>query len=175
MKISASLIQFFGFGITSLVGTLLHFLFDWTGKSLLTASFSAVNESTFEHMKILFVPLFLFAAAESLFFANHRNFWCVKLKGITLGLLLIPIIFYTVNGAFVSTPDWFNIAIYFISAAVAFFTETRMLAKENGKCLSPRLAFLTLCLIAALFVFFTFFPPRIPLFRDPVTGTYGIS
>ena len=28
-------------------------------------------------------------------------------------------------------------------------------------------------IIAVLFTVFTFLPPRIPFFRDPVTGTYG--
>ena len=39
-----------GFLFTGLAGTLLHFVYDWSGDSLWTAAFSAVNESTWEHM-----------------------------------------------------------------------------------------------------------------------------
>ena len=48
--------QLAGFIFTAVLGVLLHFLYDWTNESLVVALFSAVNESTFEHMKLLFFP-----------------------------------------------------------------------------------------------------------------------
>ena len=62
MKRDFSLWQLAGFGFTALAGTLLHFLYDWTGQTTWSALISGVNESTWEHMKLLYVPLFLFAA-----------------------------------------------------------------------------------------------------------------
>ena len=53
-----------GFLFTGALGTLLHFVYEWSGGSALAAWFSAVNESTWEHMKLLFVPLFLFSVAQ---------------------------------------------------------------------------------------------------------------
>ena len=61
MKRNFSLWQFAGFALSSLAGTLLHFLYDWTGNLVAVAPFSGVNESTWEHMKLLFWPLFIFA------------------------------------------------------------------------------------------------------------------
>ena len=119
MKRSIGLWQLMGFAATSLGGTLLHFLFDWLGNALWIAPFSAVNESTWEHMKLLFWPMLIFAAVQSFFFRDRKDFWCVKLYGILLGLVLIPVIFYTFNGVIGKSPDWFNIAIFFISAAIA--------------------------------------------------------
>ena len=49
-----------GFAVTGLLGTLLHFVYDWTGEMRVAAAFSAVNESTWEHMKLLFVPFLVF-------------------------------------------------------------------------------------------------------------------
>ena len=46
------------------MGTLLHFLFDWTGGNAVVALFSAVNESIWEHLKLLFYPMVLFAVAS---------------------------------------------------------------------------------------------------------------
>ena len=37
-------------------GNLLHFVYDWSGESLVAAVISGVNESTWEHMKLLFLP-----------------------------------------------------------------------------------------------------------------------
>ena len=174
MKRNISLWQFLGFGVASLCGTLLHFIYDWTNESPFAALFSGVNESTWEHMKLLFFPLFVFAVVQSFFFKEYDNFWCVKLIGTLSGLISIPVLFYTYNGAFGKSPDWLNITIFFISAAITFLVETRLFKKEKPNCKRPYLAFVFLCIIAVLFFVFTFAPPQIPLFQDPLTKTYGI-
>lgn len=174
MRKSISLWQFVGFAFTSLCGTLLHFLYEWTGQNPVAAAISAVNESTWEHMKILFFPMFIFAIIESLVFREYKNFWCIKLRGILLGLLLIPVLFYTYNGAFGASPDWLNIAFFFISDAIVYIYETKQFKKESTMCISPTLALILLCLIAAIFVVFTFLTPELPIFADPLTGKYGI-
>lgn len=51
---------------TLAAGNLLHFVYDWTGKSVAAALFSAVNESTWEHMKLLAVPWILFSLWNTL-------------------------------------------------------------------------------------------------------------
>ena len=173
MKRSIGLWQLMGFAITSLVGTLLHFLYDWTNSAII-APFSGVNESTWEHMKLLFWPMFIFAIVQSFFFSDREDFWCIKLKGNLLGLALIPILFYTYNGVIGKSPDWINIAIFFISAAVAYIYETRQFNNEMTVCKNPKLAVGTLCVIAVLFVIFTFATPEIGIFKDPLTETYGI-
>ena len=174
MKTKIGLWQLFGFAVTSLLGTLLHYLYEWLGKAAWVAPFSGVNESTFEHMKLLFWPMLLFALIESFFFRAREDFWCVKLRGILLGLILIPVLFYTYNGVIGKSPDWLNIAIFFVAAAVAYLYETRRFEKEDMRFCAPRLSFILLCLIALCFVIFTFWTPRLALFLDPVTGTYGI-
>jgi hypothetical protein len=176
MKRSISLWQFFGFAVTALGGTLLHFLYDWLGEAIWIAPFSGINESTWEHMKLLFFPMFLYALAQSFFFRDRKNFWCIKLRGTLLGLALIPIIFYTYNGVIGKSPDWINIAIFFISAAAVYIYETRLFNADEGevRCKSPKLAIGVLCVIALLFVVFTFLTPEIGIFKDPLTGAYGI-
>ncbi len=174
MKRSAPLWQLMGFAVTALGGTILHFLYDWLGEAIWVAPLSGVNESTWEHMKLLFWPMLAFAIVQSFFFRDREDFWCVKLRGILLGLLLIPVIFYTYNGVVGKSPDWLNIAIFFVSAAAAYLYETRLLEGGKVKCGSPKWAVAVLGGLAVLFVVFTFFTPEIGLFRDPLTGSYGI-
>lgn len=166
--------QIAGFITTSLLGTLLHFLYDWLNESVLVAPFSGVNESTWEHMKLLFWPMFIFAIVQSFFFKDIKCFWCIKLRGILLGISLIPIIFYTLNGIMGKTPDWLNISIFFISAAVVYIYEARQFILEKNYCRSRKWALIALCVLALLFILFTFRTPTINLFRDPLTGSYGI-
>ncbi|MBE7057531.1 MAG: hypothetical protein E7387_00305 [Ruminococcaceae bacterium] len=174
MKKDLTLWQIIGFGFTSLGGTLLHFLYEFTNESFWSAPFSAVNESTWEHMKLLFFPLFIYALIQSRYFKEYKNFWCIKLAGITTGLVIIPALFYTYNGAFGKSPDWLNITIFFIGAFIAFLLETWLFKNNIIKCRKPLPAFILLVLICILFVFFTFTTPKLPIFRDPITGTYGI-
>ena len=174
MKRSFGLWQLLGFAVTSFLGTVLHFLYEWLGEAAWIAPFSGVNESTWEHMKLLFWPMLLFAVVQSFFFRDRADFWCVKLRGILLGITLIPVIFYTLNGVFGKTPDWINIAIFFLCAAISYIYETRLALAESLPCALPRRAIAALVGIALLFVLFTFATPALPLFRDPLTGTYGI-
>ena len=174
MKQRSILWQAAGFAAVTFGGTILHFLYNWTGESVLVAPFSGVNESTWEHMKLLFWPLFLFALVQRLFF-KEQNYWCIKLAEILLGLVLIPVLFYTYNGMFGKSPDWINIAIFYVSALIVFLFEWWAFKRDWLQCRYPRLAFAAICLIGLLFVVFTFVPPQIPLFQDPLTGTYGIA
>ena len=174
MKRTVWLWELFGFAVTSLGGTLLHFLYEWSGESVLAAPFSGVNESTWEHMKLLFWPMLIFAVVESFFFKEHEGFWCIKARGIILGLSLIPILFYTYNGVIGESPDWVNILIFFVSAAATYIYEVRMLYRGIPTFLAPRLSVAILTLIAILFVIFTFSTPHLGIFKDPLTGRYGI-
>ena len=174
MKRSMGLWQLMGFAVTSLGGTILHFLYDWLGGARWIAPFSGVNESTWEHMKLLFWPMFIFAIVQSFFFKEREDFWGVKLRGTLLGIILIPVIFYTYNGVIGRSPDWLNIAIFFISAAIAYIYEARLFAAEKMRPRSPKFAISALSAVALLFVVFTFLTPEIGIFKDPLTGTYGI-
>ncbi len=174
MKRQTGLWQLWGFAITSLGGTILHFLYDWFGGAVWIAPFSGINESTWEHMKLLFWPMFIYAIIQSFFFKERGDFWCIKLREILLGLALIPIIFYTYNGVIGKSPDWINIAIFFISAAIAYICEARLFNSEKEPCSSPRWALATICIIGALFIVFTFATPELEIFLDPLTKTYGI-
>jgi len=158
--------QFAGFSLTTLAGTILHFLYDWTNQSPLVAPFSGINESTWEHMKLLFWPLLLFAAVQSRYFRDYDGFWCVKLIGITAGLVAIPVLFYTYNGAVGPSPDWLNITFFFVAAALAFLIEG-LLLYHNVSCSWNKLAIVGLLAIGGLFVLFTFLPPSLPLFQEP--------
>ena len=174
MKRTVWIYELFGFAVTALGGTLLHFLYDWLGEATWIAPFSGVNESTWEHMKLLFWPMLLYAPVQRIFFRDYGEFWCIKLRGVLIGLGMIPLLFYTYNGVIGRSPDWVNIAIFFISAAVAYVYETRAFNKGNTECRRPKIAVTLLCLIALLFVIFTFTTPELGIFKDPVTGTYGI-
>ena len=167
--------QIAGFLFTSILGTFLHFLFDLTGGSPIAGLFSAVNESIWEHMKLIFYPAVLFAAAEYRTWGREiKNFRCIKLKGILRSLVLIPAAYYTYTGILGVNADWFNITIFFLAALWAFRWETKAFLEDRPCRIPGWIAIAIVLIIGALFTAFTFFPPEIPFFRDPLTESYGI-
>lgn len=164
-----------GFLFTAVLGTLLHFAFDLLGGLPVVALFAPVNESIFEHMKLLFVPLFVFSLLEYLFAKEKQPcFWWRRLLSLSLATLIIPLLYYGYVGAFGRSVDAVNIAIYYLAAAFAFFIDQRLSKKEHCEK-TGLLPLFILLLLYALFILFTFFPPTLPLFADPVTGSYGIA
>lgn len=168
--------QTVGFIFTGVLGTFLHFLFDLTGGSVTAALFSAVNESIWEHLKLLFYPMVLFGLIEYFNWGKDREgFWCVKLAGILFGLVLIPVLYYTYTGILGVSADWFNITIFFLAAGAVYRLETKLFQGGFSCPVPAAAAVLLILLIAAAFTVLTFLPPQIPLFRDPITGTYGFQ
>lgn len=163
-----------GFLFTSILGTVLHFAFEWSGNHPVVGVFSAVNESIWEHMKLIFFPMVLFALIQYRFGQGIReDYWCQKLRGILTALFLIPVIYYSYRGILGTSADWFNIVIFFLSAGVAYRSEAIRFQIEKICPVSRTVSVLVIVLLALLFAFFTFSPPRIPLFADPRTGNYG--
>lgn len=160
--------QAVGFIFTAIVGTFLHFLYDLTGGSTAASLISATNESIWEHIKLLFYPMLIFALVEYFFWGKKiPGFWTVKLLGILLGLWLIPVIYYTYTGITGVNVDWLNIAIFFLAAGAAFYLETKLLQRPLPFHLPGLISFGILVVLCLVFTLFTFYPPDIPLFRDP--------
>ena len=122
----------------------------------------------------MFFPQLIFAVIQSRYFKEIQSFWCLKLIGIIAGLISIPTIFYTYNGSFGKSPDWLNITIFFIATAIAFTVESKLFYNNRITCKRPKIAIITIIIIAAMFIIFTFAVPKLPLFIDPLTKTYGI-
>ena len=166
-----------GFLFTGVLGTLLHFVYEWSGGSALAAWFSAVNESTWEHMKLLFVPLFLFSLVQvCLLGRNYPNLPAVRALSALAGIVLIPVLFYTYTGVLGFHVVWADIAVFFLADLGAFPLDFCLL--RRGKLSSRWMQLLGLAVLWGLafcFVWCTFRPPRLALWRDPVTGLYGIS
>lgn len=165
-----------GFLFTGALGTALHFVYDWSGRSPAAAAFSAVNESTWEHMKLLFVPVFLFSVVQVCVLGRDcpHLLWSRALSTLA-GLALIPVLFYTYTGALGRHWVWADIAIFFLADLGAFALDFALL--RRGRC---RAGWRQLAGLAALwglafcFVWCTVHPIHLPLWQDPVTGLYGI-
>lgn len=154
-------------------GTLLHFTFEFFNHMPLVGTFSAVNESTWEHLKLLFFPMLITTIIGYFYFhKEYPNYLWIKTKGILIGLAFIIIFFYTYTGIIGTNFAILDIGSFFIAGFLAhYYTYKNIIKKEKG---NTPISFIILAILLISFIVFTFIPPKIGLFKDPVTSTYGI-
>ncbi len=155
--------------IVSALGTLLHFVYDWSGQNNVVAIFSSVNESTWEHLKLLFWPVFLLTAVEFFLFKRQGSgFWASRLVGLLLGMLTIVTLYYTITGIIGRNIAPINITIFYIGVIITFLISA--ILQKNGcfkQQFSGIIAFALFLLLAYLFAVWSFNPPAIGIFADP--------
>ncbi len=161
---------------TIILGTLLHFTYDFFYESDFVAIFSAVNESTWEHLKLLFFPVFIFAIAEYFIYGkNTPNFWTVKAISVIAGMVFITTVFYTYTGIIGTNFAFLDISIFVLSVIFTYWLSYKLFSlnlAENSSL--NKFSFIIAIVILILFWVFTFYPPLINLFKDPITQGFGI-
>jgi hypothetical protein len=159
-----------------LLGSVLHFLFDWTKHNRLVAFFSAVNESYWEHIKIAIWPVFLL---QIILFSLGGYQIPSFVPAVTIALYSIPVSMVGLVFLYKSVTDrnilWLDISIFFVCIAVAqsiFVLVLGQLAPTSGTVVMSSLFLLGL---VVAFLLFTFRPPREPdVFLDPIKKDYGL-
>lgn len=160
--------------IVMVLGSLLHFVYNWTTNNQYVAALSAVNESTWEHLKLLFYPMLLTTIIG--YFAigkEYSNFLFARLLGILTSIAFTIVFFYTYSGIVGNNFVPIDIGIFFVAVILGEFVSCKVL-NSNLKCNK----YVSLSLLIALlicFILFTYNAPRIGLFKDPLNGNYGIS
>ncbi len=156
-----------GIIFTLIVGTLFHFIYEWSGNNYIVGFISPVNESTWEHMKLIFFPMLFYS-----FYMNYKlksQYSCVTsalLFSIILGTFLIPVIFYTYSGILGRNILFLDILTFIISVLIAFYAVYRLTLSCRLKNFETLPAVLLL-LLSACFLVFTYNPPDIGIFRKP--------
>ena len=173
-KKSIFLYELVGMVLIISIGTLLHFTFEWSGFQEIVGVFSAVNESVWEHLKIAFMPTTLFAILEYRYLNKKtNNFFFAKALGIYTIMVIIPVIFYAYT-IFIEHNLTIDVLSFMFAIIVGQLVSYKMLTfKKLSKSLKL-LSLVALIILGITFVVFTFYPPQIPLFQDPITGEYGI-
>ena len=159
---------------TLAAGNLLHFVYDWTGSSVAAALFSAVNESTWEHMKLLAVPWVLWTIAECIGLRSLRPAG-PRAAGLLAGLTAIPLLFYGYVGVIGFHTAVVDVLLFQAAVLLAFWVSTAL--QKRGTLTAPvwqAAGVLVLAAVSTAFVVWTASPPELPIFIDPTNGTRGI-
>ena len=173
-KIKIRNYQIFSTIFVCILGTLLHFTYELSGGNSIIASFSAINESVWEHLKLLFFPMLLATIIGYFYIGkNVPNFLCSKTIGIITSMLFTVIFFYTYSGILGNNIAIIDISLFFVATILGEYVAYKLM-NSTFKC-NTKIAIFALILIGICFVTFTYSAPEWGIFKDPITGQYGYN
>lgn len=153
-----------------LIGTFMHFLYDLSGGNVIVGLIAAVNESLWEHSKMVLLPVICWWSFYYIIKGKEHNIdknkWFTSaLIALLTALITIPLLYYFYTEAF--GVEILAVDISILLLAFHFYKYSKGINLYIPICI-----FILLILV---FMIFTFYPPHIPFFRDSITGQYGIG
>lgn len=148
-----------------ITGTLAHFVYEWTGNNFIAGLFTPVNESVWEHMKLIFFPMLYSLVAV---FRLKKDYPCIISAlgfGILLGTILIPAFYYTYTSILGKNIFALDIGTFILSTIIAFYSVYKL----TLSCKLKSFSLLLWGLVAVLFICFLVFsyhPPKLPIFAN---------
>lgn len=154
------------------LSTLIHSLYNYL-PCYITSFIVPVNESIWEHMKMIFSAYMLFLLIKVLFFKKHEknltsSFVIGALFNIVIFLIIYVPIFYIFGENMIVT-----LIIYFITIIISNYFIYKMQQKKNNEKLNKITGF-SIILIYLIFIILTYYPIKGKLFFDYTSQSYGI-
>lgn len=153
----------------AILGTFNHFLYFLSGHSAITALFCPINESIWEHLKLLFFP-FLFVTIWEYWSRRPAilPFFYCRYLGAASGMAFIISVFYTYSGVIGRNFLALDILTFYSSVLFSFYISEYLSGKFRSAPESDSAFVISLWVVTAFFFFvFTCFPPDLPLFYSP--------
>ncbi len=152
--------------VTAAAGTGLHFLYGVL-PNLFTALLAPINESVWEHLKLLYWPTLAAAAVLSIFTQKRLELW----SGFFIALLAMPLfllgVYYALHALGVESRI-VDISLYYLTVAGGFYLA--WLLRDNAFAVKiSGGALMLVMLYGAALILFTFAAPDAGIFRLPQT------
>ena len=124
-------------------------------------------------MKLLVAPTLLVMIFQYVILKNdYSNLMNGILILFVVEIVSIPLLYESLGLILKEVPFIITILVFYISIILGLFSEYFIL-KNGISIFSELIGFLFILVITFKFGILTYFPPKIFLFRDPVTGRYG--
>ena len=153
----------------------LHFVYD-KFPSFITSIFAPINESIWEHMKILFGSIIISGVIQKIIVLKKKlDFNNICFSNFIGAISSIPIFLIIFLPIYIIIGENFPITIFimFITIVLAEIIANKIMNKDN-----LGLENITIILVAIVYVIFTilsYYPIKSGIFIDPISKTCGIS
>lgn len=163
--------EIIGYVIVCICAPLLHFTYEWAGENVVAGLFSAVNESVWEHTKLIYFPMLVYAVIEYILLKpDMRRFLAAKSIALAFSSLVTIVFFYAYTGALGAELLLLDVLCTFVWAALGFLISYRLYySRFRLQRYLPLFLILFLAQLAAQLLF-TPYPPGFPLFADHSGG-----
>lgn len=166
--------EIYGIPILFLSGVIFHFIYKWSNKAHVVASIGAVNESMWEHMKIAFWPMFLWSVlALGIWGFDREIIYFSRGAGIILTQMSIPLLVKLYTHFSKRNILFVDITLFLICIAFGQLLSHYLLNFNILIQAFTPLVIVIVVLLALAFILFSHSPPRLNLFRDPISKRYG--
>ena len=160
--------------ILFILGSIAHFLYDILGFNNIIGIFFPVNESIYEHTKLVIFPLVVFYIYGYFNVKPDLNKWInTFLIALFTSIIIIPMLYYFYTTAFGFESVIIDILIFFISITLSQLLAFHYYNKGNIT-LDTKVIIILLLTYLIINIMFTFNPPKLPIFYDKTTDTYGL-
>lgn len=161
--------------VISTVGTILHFLYDITKHNKIVGIFAAVNESTWEHIKIALTPTFLWGLIDGYIYGINPNYFLAKFISLLAIIILIPLLFYGYKLLFKKNNHIINILIFYIAIICSQLLFSYILTIEPISYFVSYISYIGIYLVFICYLLFTLMPIKNFVFKDPISKKYGFK
>lgn len=159
----------------SIIGTILHFLYDISKHNKVVGLFSSVNESTWEHIKIALTPSFLWGIVDGFKYGAFSNYFSAKFISLLSIIVVIPFIYYLYKFVFKKNILFVDISIFYIAIIISQLLF-RMIVNFGNICyIYNYISCILLFILFGFYMVVTLFPVKNFIFRDPITNKYGFN
>ncbi|MEG0752534.1 MAG: DUF6512 family protein [Angelakisella sp.] len=153
-----------------LIGSVMHFIYDLTGQRFLVGLVAPTNESVWEHLKMVVLPLILwwtlyYAARGSYYRIGKDRWYTAALVSLLTSLIVIPCVFYFYTEAFGVELLIVDILILLLALLCGQLLGFHFYHHFAG--ISWITVSIIFFLIVGLFAWFTIYPPALPIFQSP--------
>lgn len=159
------------------IGAIFHYLYKICGENIVIGAFAPVNESVWEHEKMIVIPMIFWWSIYYLVFHKERNIprrkWFTgAMVSLLSALILIPMFFYFYTGAFAIELTSIDICILFIALLAGHLLGLHIYRHADG--LPVWICVTVLISVIVIFIICTFLTPHIAMCWDTARGGYGI-
>lgn len=155
------------------LGTLAHFLYDLSHENKILGLFTAVNESTWEHVKIAITPTLIWSLVDGYLYGNNPNYFTAKLSSLLILTFFIPFVFYSYTRLSKKPILPVDILTFLAAIILAQFTFTIIINQPALPHLITYISTIGLFAFFGAYMTLTLMPLRQIIFKDPITGQYG--
>ena len=157
----------------SIIGTLSHFLYEFSNHNKIVGLFTAVNESVWEHIKIALTPTFLWGIIDGLCYGMQPNYFFAKFTSLIIIIVLMPALFYGYKVFLKKEQLVIDVIIFYIviiSSQLAFYNLSKI---GEISFIYNYLSCIGIFVIFGGYMIHTLMPAKSIIFKDPISNKYG--